>query len=293
MSIKVVVTGANGQLGKTLKDLFQTHGDSIEMTFVTKSELDVSDNQALVSYFEHYTFDYCINCAAYTNVDQAEESVQEAFKINAVAVKYLAECCKEHNTTLIHISTDYVFDGTKKTPYLETDTTNPINQYGESKLAGEKNIQETLNHFFIIRTSWLYSRHPKNFVTTIMSKIQEDADLTITTSQRGTPTSCIELSKFIYWLILENSQYYGIYHFSAKGEATWFEFALKIAESFPEYQQKKITSTDLFKSKATRPNYSVMDNSKVQNKYHYQNHWTVDAENVLKGILNNNDTHKG
>lgn len=284
MSVKVLVTGANGQLGKTLKDLFQTNDDIVELTFVTKSELDVSDKQALVSYFEHHTFDYCINCAAYTNVEQAEESVQEAFKINADAVKYLAERCKEHNTILIHVSTDYVFDGTRNTPYIETDTTNPINQYGQSKLAGEKHIQDTLNNFFIIRTSWLYSRHPKNFLTTIVSKIQEDSDLTITTSQRGTPTSCVELSKFIYWLILEKSQEYGIYHFSAKGEATWFEFALKIAEYFPKYQLTKIASTNVFKSKAMRPDYSVMDNSKVQNKYQYQNHWTVDVENVLKSI---------
>ncbi len=293
MIVKVLVTGANGQLGKTLKDLFHSNDDNVQMTFVTKSEFDVSDKQALGTYFKDHTYDYCINCAAYTNVEQAEDSVKEAFNINSDAVGYLAESCKKHNTILIHVSTDYVFDGTKNTPYIETDITNPINQYGRSKLDGEKRIQDILDHFFIIRTSWLYSRHPKNFVTTIVSKIQENSDLTITTSQRGTPTSCIELSKFIYWLILEKSQEFGIYHFSAKGETTWFEFALKIAESFPEYLETKITSTNVFKSKALRPNYSVMDNSKVQSKYHYQNHWTVDVENVLKSIQGNNSTHKG
>lgn len=286
MSVKVLVTGANGQLGKTLKDLFQNNEDNVQMIFATKSELDISDNHELDAYFRINTFDYCINCAAYTNVEQAEESVQEAFKINANAVGYLADCCKENKIILIHISTDYVFDGTKKTPYIESDTTNPINEYGRSKLAGERRIQDILNHYFIIRTSWLYSKHPKNFVTTIVSKIQENSDLTITTSQKGTPTSCVELSKFIYWLILEKKQDFGIYHFSAKGEATWFEFAKKIAEAFPGYPNSKITATDIFKSKAMRPAYSVMDNSKVQAHYPYQNNWTVDVENVLKSILN-------
>lgn len=284
MSVKVLVTGANGQLGKTLQDLFQNIDDAIQMTFASKSDLDVSDKKELNTYFKNHLFDYCINCAAYTNVEQAEESVQDAFKINSEAVEFLAESCKENNVILIHISTDYVFDGTKKSPYIESDITNPINEYGRSKLAGEQHIQDILNKYFIIRTSWLYSKYPKNFVTTIVSKIQENSDLTITTSQKGTPTSCVELSKFIYWLILQKNQDFGIYHFSAKGETTWFDFAQKIAEAFPDYPQTKIASTNVFNSKSKRPDFSVLDNSKVQNKYHYQNHWTVDVENVLKSI---------
>ena len=287
MIAKVLVTGANGQLGKTLKDLYQNNSDKLDFYFVTKSELDISNKKSLNDYFADHSFDYCINCAAYTNVEQAEESVEDAFKINAEAVGYLAECCNKFNTTLIHISTDYVFDGTKNSPYFETDATNPINEYGRSKLKGENLVQEQLVQYFIIRTSWLYSKYPKNFVTTIASKIQEDADLTITTTQKGTPTSCVELSKFIYWLIKNECNQYGLYHFSSKGEATWYDFALKIAEHFNTYDQNKISATTSFKSRAERPAYSVMSNSKTQMIYNEQNNWKDDVDAVLRSIFEN------
>ncbi len=288
MSIKILVTGANGQLGKTLNDLYQNNSDNLDFHFVTKTELDISNKEALNNYFKNNSFDYCINCAAYTNVEQAEESIAETFKINEEAVGYLAECCKESNTKLVHISTDYVFDGKKETPYLETDLTNPLNEYGRSKLAGEHRIQEVFKQFFVIRTSWLYSKYPKNFVTTIASKIQDDSDLTITRSQKGTPTSCVELSKFIYFLIQTESKDFGIYHFSAKGDATWYNFALKIADHFKEYDKSKIVPTDAFKSKAVRPTYSVMSNAKAQNIYHAQNNWKTDVDAVVSDIMANN-----
>jgi dTDP-4-dehydrorhamnose reductase len=288
MITKILVTGANGQLGKTFKDLYQKNSDNLQFSFVTKSELDISNKEVLKDYFKNHAFDYCINCAAYTNVEQAEESIDEAFKINAQAVGFLAECCDDSNTKLIHISTDYVFNGKKDTPYLETDQTNPINEYGRSKLAGEHLIQEVLKEFFVIRTSWLYSKFPKNFVTTIASKIQEYSDLTITTSQKGTPTSCVELSKFIYFLIKTESKDFGIYHFSAKGDATWYKFAVKIADHFEDYDQRKIVATESFKSKAERPTYSVMSNAKVQKIYYAQNNWKTDVDAVVSDILANN-----
>ena len=287
MSIKVLVTGANGQLGKTLKDLYENNNDNFEFHFLTKSELDISNQYSLKNYFKTNDFDYCINCAAYTNVEQAEESIDEAFKINAEAVGFLAHCCRESNTVLIHISTDYVFDGEKEAPYIESDITHPINQYGASKLAGEKLIKNQLESYFIIRTSWLYSKYPKNFVTTIVSKIQEDADLTITTSQKGTPTSCKELSKYIFWLISTENKDFGVYHFSAKGEASWYEFALKIADHFDNYNNSKISATTSFKSRAERPKYSVVSNSKVQIKYHAQQDWKADVDAVIHEILIN------
>jgi dTDP-4-dehydrorhamnose reductase len=287
MSTKILVTGSNGQLGKTLKDLYQDNNDYLEFSFLTKSELDISNKETLNDYFKNHSFEYCINCAAYTNVEQAEESIEDAFRINAEAVGYLAESCNESNTTLIHISTDYVFDGKKGKPYSETDLTHPINEYGRSKLAGEELIKKSLKNYFIVRTSWLYSKHAKNFVTTIASKIKEDSDLTITTSQKGTPTSCVELSKFIYWLIKTESKDFGIYHFSAKGASTWYDFALKIADHFADYEKSKITSTTSFKSKAERPEYSVMDNSKVQKNYGAQNHWEVDVDAVVRDLLGN------
>ncbi len=290
MSVNVLVTGANGQLGKTIKDVCSNSYDHVIFTFVTRQQLDISDQKAVAAYFKANAFDYCINCAAYTNVEQAEESIEDAFRINADAVGFLAEECKNVNCVLVHISTDYVFDGTKETPYLENDLTHPINQYGASKLAGEEKIKVALEEYFIIRTSWLYSKYPKNFVTTIATKIAEDSDLTITTSQKGTPTSCVELAKFVCYLIGNVSKKYGIYHFSSNGSATWYDFALKIANHFPNYDQHKITKTETFKSKAERPSFSVMDNSKVQTFYKDQNDWITDLDSVMKNYLNKSDS---
>ena len=282
MRKNILVTGANGQLGKTLKDLCSASNDQHYFTFASKTELDISSKEDVSKFFSDNKFDYCINCAAYTNVEQAEESTDETFKINADAVEYLAQSCKRSGCTLIHISTDYVFDGSKKLPYLETDSTNPINAYGHSKLEGERRIIASMKNYFIIRTSWLYSKYPKNFLTTIASKILDNSDLTITTSQTGTPTSCEALSRFIYWLITSNSDNYGIYHYSAKGDGTWYDFAMKIAENFSDYDYNKISPTDSFKSKAERPSYSVMDNSKVQKLYPHQDFWYNELKIVLQ-----------
>ena len=160
----ILVTGANGQLGLTIKELFANNNLGLDFTFVTKEQLDITNKTALNNFFTKNHFDYCINCAAYTNVEQAEKTPEIAFKVNAEGVKYLAEVCKETNTTLIHISTDYVFDGEKETPYTVEDLPNPINEYGKSKLLGEHYIQESLSNHFIVRTSWLYSKkYGKNF----------------------------------------------------------------------------------------------------------------------------------
>ena len=227
--INVLVTGANGQLAKTIRELYSKNSDSIKFSFLSKSQLDISNLNEIESVFKKTNFDYCINCAAYTNVENAEDNPEISFKINAESVKNLALACKENNTTLIHISTDYVFDGTSKNTYLEEDKTNPINEYGRSKLLGEHYISDTLNNFFIIRTSWLYSKFGKNFARTILKKVQENTDLKITTSQIGTPSSCNDLAKFIYHLIKTREINYGIYHYSALGHCTWFDFAIKIA----------------------------------------------------------------
>lgn len=262
MITNVLVTGANGQLAQTIKELHQENDYRVKYTFVSKKELDITDFDAVSSFFSKNSFNYCINCAAYTNVEQAEESIDLAFQINAEAVKNIATVCKEYNITLIHISTDYVFDGEKTTPYIETDETNPINQYGKSKLKGELYIKDILNEYYIIRTSWLYSAYGKNFVKTIFNKIKENADLKITTEETGTPTSCADLSEIIYKLIIKKVTY-GTYHFSNQGEATWYEFAKEIAAQFLAYDENKVSSVPSFKTKAKRPKYSVLNKSKI------------------------------
>lgn len=261
---RVLVTGANGQLGLTIKELFFKNNENIEFVFVEKVELDISNLDRVKAFFKENDFNYCINCAAYTNVEQAEESSSLAFNINAESVKNLAITCYKTNTILIHISTDYVFNGKKDTPYKETDVTDPLNEYGKSKLQGEKFIIDNSENYFIIRTSWLYSKHGKNFFKTIVNKIKENTSLKITTAETGTPTSCIDLADFIYSLIVLENKCFGLYHFSNQGESTWYGFALEIAGYFKNYDISKISPVDFFKTKAIRPKYSVLSKEKVK-----------------------------
>lgn len=283
MKTKVLVTGANGQLAKTIYELYNKNNDDIQFVFVCKNQLDITNFELVSNFFSANNFNYCINCAAYTNVEQAEDFIDLAFKINAEAVKNLAFICKENNITLIHISTDYVFDGKKRTPYLETDETNPVNEYGKSKLMGEQYISNILKEHFIIRTSWLYSSYGKNFVKTIVSKIKEDADLKITIAETGTPTSCIDLSCFLNTIIKTKSNNYGIYHFSNNGIATWYDLALEIAKSIPSYNQNKLTKLKAYKTKAERPKYSVMSKNKIILNFNFRhNRWKEALIPILK-----------
>jgi dTDP-4-dehydrorhamnose reductase len=165
--IKILVTGAKGQLGRCLQDV-AIRFPNYDFHFKSSTDLDITSKAGIETLFESEKFDYCINCAAYTAVDKAETDQEKAFLVNAEAVKYLAEGCKEHKTILIHISTDFVFDGAKRTPYTEEDIPNPKNVYGASKLKGEHYVQEILEHYFIIRTSWVYSEYGHNFVKTML-----------------------------------------------------------------------------------------------------------------------------
>jgi dTDP-4-dehydrorhamnose reductase len=283
MKSRVLVTGANGQLGKTIRGLSSDFTNSIDFVFVDKSELDITNSESLIFFFKASHFDYCINCAAYTNVDLAETETEKAININANAVKNLAINCKKQDIILIHVSTDYVFDGKKKSPYIESDATNPINFYGESKLLGEEYIREYLDHYFIIRTSWLYSKFNKNFVKSIFNKLKENEELTIITSQKGTPTSCIDLSCFIFFLITNSIKSFGTYHFSARGETTWYGLALQISNYFNN--SSNVTPINDYPSKAQRPLYSVLNNNKVEQLTKKPlNNWEESVDEVLKSI---------
>src|SRR5699024_1131609 len=176
---KILITGANGQLGKCLKNM-ENHYPEIRFVFTSKEKLDIRDESGIKTLFQEQNFTHCINCAAYTNVEKAEKEPEKAFAINAEAVKNLAEICRDFDVVLLHISTDYVFDGEKNTPYSEIDQTNPINVYGASKLKGEEYIQEIWKKHFIFRTSWLYSQYGHNFYKTILRVAGEGKPLTIT-----------------------------------------------------------------------------------------------------------------
>ncbi|WP_298532297.1 dTDP-4-dehydrorhamnose reductase [uncultured Algibacter sp.] len=262
MNTKVLVTGAGGQLGKTIEELYKDNNQGLDFVFVTKKDLDISNNDVLKDFFKTNKFNYCINCAAYTNVEQAEKTPEIAYQINGKSVKYLAEACKENDTILVHISTDYVFDGEKREPYTTDDVTNPINIYGKSKLQGEKYIQDISTDYFIVRTSWLYSKnYGHNFYKTIVSKSKTEKELSITTDQIGCPTDTINLSKFVVDLILQKNERFGVYHFCDKEVLTWFDFAKRILEETNLINKTKLVRASNYVTFARRPRYTVLKGS--------------------------------
>ncbi|WP_281541797.1 dTDP-4-dehydrorhamnose reductase [Maribacter aestuarii] len=255
---RVLVTGADGQLGRCIQKISD---DFIEMEFEfhTSKTMDITDIQKISSVFSKGNFNYCINCAAYTNVEQAEKTPEPAFEVNAEAVKNLAIACANNKMTLIHISTDYVFDGEKVTPYLPSDQTNPINEYGKSKLKGEGHIQEILKHYFIVRTSWLYSEFGNNFYKTILKKARAGEDLQITNDQIGCPTNANHLAQFILSLIASKSKDYGIHHFTDGEVMTWFGFAQKILKEHNMQGKVKLDKAKNYRTFARRPKNSCLE----------------------------------
>ncbi|GAA4279521.1 dTDP-4-dehydrorhamnose reductase [Aquimarina mytili] len=262
--ISVLVTGANGQLGQCIKKIEGNYNE-VHLYFADSKTLDITNAEGLKSFFSKKSFDFIINCAAYTNVEQAEKEPEKSFLVNAHGAKNLAEVCKSYDITLIHVSTDYVFDGKKRTPYLEADTPNPINEYGKSKLEGERFIQQILEKHFIIRTSWLYSEFGHNFFKTILKKSKTEKELTIITSETGTPTNANDLAQFLLEIIQTNNDKYGVYHFSNQGEATWYDFAKEILKFSGKHESIILKKTDNYPTFADRPKYSVLNKDKVVN----------------------------
>lgn len=265
MSKKILITGSNGQLGQCLKKQADNF-TAFQYFFASKNELDIADKVALKTLFQKENFAYCINTAAYTNVEKAESESEKAFVINSEAVQHLAEICKEFDVVLIHISTDYVFDGKKRTPYTEEDPTNPLNVYGQSKLDGEKHIQNSWHKHFIFRTSWLYSQYGHNFYNSILRMAKERKELTITTEQTGTPTNANDLAQAILKIIEQENEEYGVYHFSNSGETTWYGFAKAILKQTNKLNSVNLVETNHYPTFAQRPEYSVLDLKKIKNK---------------------------
>lgn len=282
-----MVTGANGQLGRCIQDAAANFPD-LYFEFVSKAALNIENAGAVENFFRRNNFSYCINTAAYTNVEKAESEPEKAFAINAEAVKNLANCCRENDVVLLHISTDYVFDGKKGAPYLETDATNPINVYGASKLKGEQYIQEICDKYLIFRTSWLYSQYGHNFLKTILKYSEEKKPLTITTEQTGTPTNANDLAATLLQIIIQDSKDYGVYHYSNRGKTTWFGFAEAILKQNEKLKDAKLAKTNHYRTFAARPAYSVLDNAKALNNLNIrQIDWQESLHSVLKNTVNN------
>ncbi|PKV48769.1 dTDP-4-dehydrorhamnose reductase [Aquimarina sp. MAR_2010_214] len=262
----ILITGSSGQLGQCIEKIKKNY-PGLQLHFASSKELDITKKEEIQRFFEGKSFNFVVNCAAYTNVEQAEKAPEKAFLVNATGVLNIAQVCKEYDTTFIHISTDYVFDGSKETPYLEEDIPNPINEYGKSKLSGEQYIQEILEKYFIIRTSWLYSEFGHNFFKTIVKKSETETELMITTFETGTPTNANDLAKFILDLIVNNNQKHGIYNFSNLGEATWYDFAKEILRISGKLEYIILKKTDNYATFAERPKYSVLMKQKLENTF--------------------------
>ena len=268
---KILVTGANGQLGKELKDRCSLY-PGFEFVFLSKEDFPIHHFELARNFFKTLEPAYCINCAAYTAVDKAEEEKDLAFQVNGEAVGVLAAICKDHTTTFIHISTDYIFDGMSDVPYKEDFPANPLNVYGASKLEGEKQALQLNADTIILRASWVYSPYGHNFVKTMMKLMGEKNEICVVNDQVGSPTYAGDLAETIM-SIIGNGQLAignkpaGVYNFSNDGVISWYEFATAIKEITGSDCVLQPISTSEFPTAATRPAFSVMDKTKIQETF--------------------------
>ena len=255
--MRVLVTGALGMLGTDMVRSLEAEGNEIFATDI--DELDITQFDLLFGMTKDLCPDVIVNCAAYTDVDKAEEEWEKALQVNGLGVKNLALVCKDSDIDLCHISTDYVFDGKKEGPYMPDDPPNPINAYGKSKLAGEKHIQEIMEKFYIVRTSWLYGKHGKNFVYTVLNLAQKQDKLRIVDDQIGSPTWTVTLARVIASLI--RTKKYGLYHATdeTEGGISWFDFAREIVKIAGLNVKVMPIRSEGFPQKANRPKNSVLD----------------------------------
>ena len=268
--MRILVTGKNGQLGRSVHKVVGNNEQTNKFVFVGREELDLSNRDNINSYFDdNDRFDIIINCAAYTAVDKAEEEQELANQVNHLAVKRLAQIAKNQQAKLIHISTDYVFDGESDIPYVETDETNPINVYGKTKLAGEKALQKVMpTNATIIRTSWVYSEYGNNFVKTMLKLGKERDELNVVSDQIGSPTYATDLASIILEIIRnkefkEVGQETQIYHYSNKGEISWYEFAKGIFKLAKVDCKANPITTEQYPTPARRPINTLMDKDKI------------------------------
>lgn len=260
----ILVTGANGQLGRALRRKSFSFLDEVFYTAI--EELDVTDYDAIEKFVVSHEIDTIINCAAYTAVDLAENESEKAERINTKAVENLAKVARKEDCLLIHISTDYVFDGLSTVPYTEKDTPAPKTVYGKTKWAGEQAIMKSGCWYIIIRTAWLYSCQGNNFVKTILHLADERSEINVVNDQFGSPTYAEDLADAIIAIMNneERIEHEGIYHFSGEGECSWYDFALQIVAMAHKNCKINPVTTAEYPTKAMRPAYSVLDNTKIK-----------------------------
>jgi dTDP-4-dehydrorhamnose reductase len=263
---KILVTGSNGQLGKELKEI-AVEFPQFDFIFLSREDLPIHHFELLRNFFKGYHPQYLINCAAYTAVDKAESEKELAFQVNAEAVGVMAAVCKEYGTSFIHVSTDYVFDGTATTPYKEDAPTNPQSVYGASKLEGEKQAIQFNPDSIIIRTAWVYSEFGKNFVKTMLKLMSEREEINVVSDQVGSPTYAADLAAAIMKIIVDGNWKPGIYNYSNEGVISWFDFAVAIKEAAGLTCKVNPITTTQYPTPAKRPAWSVLDKTKIQQTF--------------------------
>ena len=300
----VLVTGANGQLGQSIQFIANQY-PNVQFIYTDYQELDITNFESCHTVFAKYKPQFCINTAAYTAVDKAESEAEKAHLINAIGPEILAKVCKEYDTILLHISTDFIFDGTSTSlsmtnGYKETDIPNPQSVYGQTKLDGELAVQKNWEKHFIIRTSWVYSQFANNFMKTMLRLASERDSLSVVNDQIGTPTNAVDLAEVLLKIIAScHTEHvsaspithhpspitFGVYNFSNEGQCSWYDFASAI------FHQKGITidlqpiPTSAYPTLAKRPSYSVLDKSKIKNTFNLKiNDWKTSLNSCLNQL---------
>ncbi len=284
---KILVTGANGQLGQCLQKI-SSQFEEFEFIFTDSETLDITNKEEVNDFFWQNAPDFCINAAAYTAVDLAETDIEKAFLVNADGTENLAEACAENNAQFIHVSTDYVFDGENNLAYTEEDFTNPLGVYGASKLAGDELALEVNPCSVILRTSWVYSEFGKNFVKTMLNLFATKEELSIVADQFGQPTNANDLAEAIMKIIKSEKITPGIFNFSNLGRISWFDFAEKIAELSDAKIKLNAIETSQYPTPAKRPKNSVLDLDKISKTYAIQlKPWEESLEGCVQILQNN------
>lgn len=266
MNKNILITGANGQLGSEFREIFGNYKD-FNFIFTSRDELQIGDRNAVHKFFAENKIDFCVNCAAYTAVDKSETNREEAKLINADAVGFLAEECNKQRALFIQISTDYVFDGSGKSPYRTTDPVSPVNYYGQTKLLGEEIALLKSPDCIIIRTSWVYSSYGHNFVKTMIRLMSEKHEINVVNDQCGSPTNALDLAEAIMKIISSEKITPGIFHFSNSGIISWYEFAMEVKKLIGSDCKINAIGTSSYPTPAKRPQYSALDTSKISYNY--------------------------
>lgn len=278
----ILVTGGDGQLGSSLKELSKELS-GYNFIFSDYEDLDITNRETVEAFFNKNTISFCVNCAAFTNVDKSEYDKKASKKVNEDGARFLAIACNANNVKLIHISTDFIFDGKQSFPYKEDDIYNPLGVYGQTKLNGELAIIESTKAFFIIRTSWLYSEFCNNFLKTMLRIGKEKDEVSVVYDQVGTPTYAKDLAEMILEIIYKDKYEYGIYNYSSEGVASWYDFAKAIFEESKLRVNVLPIRSELFPTPAIRPSYSVLDKQKIKNTFNVSIPYWRDS---LKKCLN-------